>query len=67
MSVKSIEKQAAVVDEKSIGDVSSLEYSANGSYRAAFPKIKESVLVRKIDMRVMPFIFILNFFTFLDR
>ncbi|EKM59629.1 uncharacterized protein PHACADRAFT_205854 [Phanerochaete carnosa HHB-10118-sp] len=66
-SVKSIEKQVTMADEKSVGDVSSLEHNAKGSYMAAFPNIEESALMRKIDMRVIPFIFILNFFTFLDR
>lgn len=44
-----------------------MEIGVAGGYRAAFPNINEKALVRKIDMRVVPFIFILNFFTFLDR
>ena len=65
--MESTEKLAVVVDEKSLGEESSLEHGVKESYRGVFPNVKESALVRKIDMRVMPFIFILNFFTFLDR
>lgn len=58
----------AAVDEKFVCDVSSLENATGkGGYKAAFPNIDERALMRKIDLRVVPFIFILNFFTFLDR
>ena len=65
---ESTEKPAVVVDEKSIGEEFSLgEHGVKESYRDVFSNVKESALVRKIDLRVMPFIFILNVFTFLDR
>lgn len=58
---------ASVTDEKSGYEVSALEQGPQGAYKAVFPGIDEKALMRKIDMRVVPFIFILNFFTFLDR
>ena len=55
------------VEEKSARDVPPQQGVSSGPYKDTFPNIQESKLIRKIDMRVVPFIFILNFFTFLDR
>ena len=52
---------------KSACAVPTLEGGSARSYRESFPEITESKLMRKIDLRVVSFVFILNFFTFLDR
>ena len=65
-SIESTNKQVSV-DEKSSYEVSALEHGPSGAYKTAFPNVDEKALKRKIDMRVVPFIFILNFFTFLYR
>lgn len=63
LSTSSVEKDGSA----SLEEKASYESSEPGGYRALWPHIKESAIVRKIDLRVVPFVFISNFFTFLDR
>ena len=41
--------------------------NAEDGYKAAFPHINERNLLWKMDLRVVSLVFIMNFFTFLDR
>ncbi|THH00402.1 hypothetical protein EW026_g2123 [Hermanssonia centrifuga] len=56
-----------VLDEKTGVEVSSLDGGSSVDYKTRFPHVDEKKVLRKIDLRVVPFVFIINFFTFLDR
>lgn len=58
----------ATDDEKSATEVPSLRAAgSNVDYKAQFPEINEQKLLRKLDLRVVAFVFVANFLTFLDR
>lgn len=58
----------ATDDEKSATEVPSLRAAVpSEDYRSQFPEINEQRLLRKIDLRVVAFVFAANFLTFLDR
>ncbi|KIP10636.1 hypothetical protein PHLGIDRAFT_207855 [Phlebiopsis gigantea 11061_1 CR5-6] len=63
-SLESTSVPTASMDEKAGYEV---ERGSTRAYKAALPNIDEKALMRKIDFKVLPFIFILNLFTFLDR
>ena len=65
-SEESVRKPAASTEDEKVVDVVSLR-NAEGGYKLAFPHINERKLLWKMDLRVVSLIFIMNFFTFLDR
>ena len=58
--------QAEYEDDKFV-DVPDLERGGDGPYKDVFPTINEATLMRKVDLHVVPCMFALNFFTYLDR
>lgn len=65
-SQSSKNRTASSVEEKLDYDASSLE-KIEASLNERFPHINERKMLWKMDLRIVGLVFIMNFFTFLDR